>query len=160
MEIDYPIIHPVHALIALCENHRGLRPRPLVRDRVKALRPIARRYFTAEAQYGQSTADKDGETAEAVRDRVRWGIRKLLKDSAKPAYATLFHDYGIDLLPAIPDNAVITIDDEDAIGTMRDESAQHLAIRFGRPLWLVAVPPHEEFPLAPVVPRLAQGGVL
>lgn len=86
-KIDYPIIHPVHALIALCENHRGLRPRRLVRDRIQALLPIARRYLIAEAPYAEAILDEHAEVSEAVRDRVRWGIRELLEASAKPAYA-------------------------------------------------------------------------
>ncbi len=100
----FPVLHPVHVVLGLCMSYLEL---PSKRDavtlqRIEALLPIVRRYLIGQAEYAQSP----GAAAELERRQVlkeaRWGIQKLMKESARPQFASFYLDHDVDLTKAVP----------------------------------------------------------
>ncbi|MFP4129720.1 MAG: hypothetical protein ACLFSJ_03160 [Halorhodospira sp.] len=111
---EYPVLHPVHVVIGLCENYIKLpsKRNELTLERIRALLPIVQRYLTRQ---GQSAGPPEpGEEPQYGQERkeTRWGIQTLMKYSANPRYASLFVEHGIDLTTAVPDSDEVPLNPE------------------------------------------------
>ena len=102
-ETTYPVLHPVHVVLGLCMSYLEL---PSKRDavtlqRIEALLPIVRKYLSAQAQYAETPWLGEDERKQIQKEAL-WGIRKLMKESARPDFATLYLVQDVDLTQAVP----------------------------------------------------------
>lgn len=102
--LSYPILHPVHVVIALCENFIDLPSKRtlLTLNRIRALLPIVRKYLVAQAAYAADPGKGDADARKQVRKEARWGIQELMRRSATARYAQLYVDDGVDITEGVP----------------------------------------------------------